>query len=118
MAFPPDPYTLTRPLPPETPRDPNAETVVPRSERGEDEARDEYMDTLSQPPARPLNHDEKDAAEHDPGRPARTYAPAEARVAKDPLPGDEKLINAGSDTPPSPDAMAHPGDSSDPSELR
>jgi len=118
MAIPPDPYLNGRPYPHETPRDPNAGTVLDENERGEDEARAEYMDTLSHTPARPMNDDEEDAAEHDHRRPARTYAPASERVAKDPLPGDEKLINAGLDTPPSPDAMAHPGDSSDPGELR
>ena len=118
MAIPPDPYLQGRPFPPESPRDPNAESVLDETERGKDEARGEYVDTLSHTPARPLTDDEEDAAEHDHGRPARTYAPASARVAKDPLPGDEKLINAGLDTPPSPEAMAHPGDRSDPSELR
>jgi hypothetical protein len=103
---------------PETPRDPNAGTVLDESERGKDEARGEYVDTLSHTPARPLTDDEEDAAEHDHARPARTYAPASARVPKDPLPGDEKLINAGENQAPSPDAMAHPGDRSDPSELR
>ena len=62
MAIPPDPYTQTRPFPPETPRDPNADTVIAESERGEDEARDEYVDTLSHTPSRPLSHDEKEAA--------------------------------------------------------
>lgn len=118
MALPPDPYLQDRPFPPPTPRDPNADTVLDESERGKDEARGEYVDTLSHTPARPLTDDEEDAAERDPGRPARTYAPASARVPKDPLPGDEKLINAGRDIPPSPEAMVHPGDRSDPSELR
>jgi hypothetical protein len=118
MTIPQDPYLQGRPFPPETPRDPNAGTVIPESERGEDEARDEYVDTLSHTPARPLSHDEEDAAEHDPDRPARVYAPASARVAKDPLPGDERLINAGKGGPSSIDEVEHPGDSSDPSELR
>ena len=118
MALPPDPYLQGRPFPPEAPRDPNADTVLDESERGKDEARGEYVDTLSNTPARPLTDEEEDAAEHEHDRPGRTYAPASARVAKDPLPGDEKLINPGRETPPSPDAMAHPGDRSDPSELR
>ena len=118
MTIPQDPYLQGRPFPPETPRDPNADTVLDKSERGKDEARGEYVDTLSQTPARPLTDEEEDAAEHDHGRPARTYAPASARVPKEPLPGDDKLINAGRDLPPSPDAMAHPGDRSDPGEFR
>ena len=118
MAIPQDPYLQGRPFPPESPRDPNADTVLDETERGKDEARGDYVDTLSHTPARPLTDDEEDAAEHDHGRPGRTYAPASARVPKAPAPGDEKLIEQGLDTPPSPDAMAHPGDRSDPSELR
>ena len=118
MVFPQDPYIQGGPLPPERPRDPNAGTVLDERERGEDEARDEYVDTLAHAPARPLTDDEEDATEHDPGRPARTYAPASARVPKEPLPGDDRLIHAGEGEPPSPDAALHPGDSSDPSELR
>ena len=117
MALPPDPNLQARPFPPEAPRDPNAGTVLDESERGKDEARGEYVDTLSSTPARPLTSDEEDAAEHDHGRPARTYAPASERVAKDPLTGDEKLINAGRDAAPSPETIAHPGDRSDPAEL-
>ena len=118
MALPPDPYLQGRPFPPAEPRDPHAESVLDENERGKDGARGDYVDTLSQTPARPLTDDEEDAAEHDHGRPGRTYAPASARVPKAPAPGDEKLIEQGRDMPPSSDAMAHPGDRSDPSELK
>lgn len=119
MAIDPrDPYLQERPFPPETPRDPNRGTVLADDERGKDPARGEAMDDLTTMPARPLTHDEKEAAEHDAGRPARTYAPAEARVAKPPAPGDAKLIEEGLNAPVSADAAAHPGDRSDPSELR
>jgi hypothetical protein len=118
MTIPQDPYLQGRPFPPETPRDPNADTVLDESERGKDEARGDYVDTLSHTPARPLTDDEEDAAEHDPGRPARTYAPASARVPKAPLPGDDRLINAGKGGPSSLDEVEHPGDRSDPSEFR
>ena len=118
MALPPDPYVRDRPFPPPEPRDPNADTVLDESERGKDEARGEYVDTLTHMPARPLTDDEEDAAEHDHGRPGRTYAPASARVPKPPAPGDEKIIEEGLNQPPSPDTVAHPGDRSDPSELR
>jgi hypothetical protein len=117
MALPRDPFLQERPFPPETPRDPNAGTVLDESERGKDEARGDYVDTLSNTPARPLTDDEEDAAEHDPGRPARTYAPASARVPKPPAPGDERFVGQGDDRATSPEAMAHPGDRSDPSEL-
>jgi hypothetical protein len=118
MALPPDPYLQDRPFPPPDPRDPNAGTVLDESERGKDEARGEYVDSLTNTPARPLSDDEEDAAEHDPGRPGRTYAPASARVPKPPAPGDERLIEQGADRPASAEAERHPGDRSDPAELR
>ena len=118
MAVPRDPYLQGGPLTPETPRDPNAGTVLDESERGKDEARGEYVDTLSHTPARPLTDEEEEAAEHDHERPGRTYAPASARVPKPPAPGDDKFIDQGRDLPPSPESAAHPGDRSDPSELR
>jgi hypothetical protein len=58
---------------------------------GEDPARDEHgflHDT-----SRPLTEDEKEVAEHDQGVRPRVYAPASARVPKDPAPGDDKLIH-------------------------
>ena len=117
MALPPDPYLQDRPFPPPAPRDPNAGTVLDESERGQDEARGEVVDTLLGGPARPLTDDEEDAAEHDTGDHGRTYAPASARVPKAPAPGDDRLIAQGRDHTPSPEAMRHPGDPSDPSEL-
>jgi hypothetical protein len=118
MSVPRDPYLQDGPLPPPAPRDPNAGTVLDESERGKDEARGDVVDSLTHTPARPLTDEEEEAAEHDAGRPGRTYAPASERVRKPPAPGDEKLIEQGRDLPPSPDGMRHPGDSSDPSELR
>src|SRR5688572_29608526 len=118
MTGPQDPFVSQRPFPPETPRDPNARTVVDESERGEDEAREDAMHSLTNQPSRPLSGDEKEAAEHDAGLDKRTYAPASARVAKAPAPGDDRLIEEGLDKPPAPEALAHPGDRSDPSELR
>lgn len=118
MALPRDPYLQERPFPPESPRDPHADTVLDERERGKDEGRGEYVEALSHGQSRPLTGDEKEAAEHDPGRQPRTYAPASARVPKAPAPGDDKLIEQGLDQPPSPEALAHPGDRSDPTELR
>ena len=57
-----DPYLAGSPLPPGAPRDPNAGTVLDESERGEDEVRDDVVDTLLTTPARPLTDDEEDAA--------------------------------------------------------
>src|SRR4051812_12492881 len=84
MAVPRDPYLAGSPLPPPTPRDPYAESVLDESERGQDEAREYAVDDELDTPARPLTGDEKDAARDDPGRRPRTYAPASERVAKAP----------------------------------
>jgi hypothetical protein len=118
MALPPDPYTGDRPFPPPAPRDPNAGTVLDEHERGKDDARGDVVDTLLNTPARPLTDEEKDAAEDDPGRAPRTFAPAEARVPKPPAPGHEQLIDEGLHKPISPEAAQHPGDRSDPREVR
>ena len=95
MALPPDPYVQGRPFPPEEPRDPNAGTVLDENERGKDAARGDYVDTLSHTPARPLTDEEEDAAEHDHERPGRTYAPASARVPKEPNSGRRQADRAG-----------------------
>ena len=58
----------------------------------EDPAREDYVDALVNQPSRPLTDEEKEAAEHDPGRPERVYAPASERVPKDPAPGDDRII--------------------------
>jgi hypothetical protein len=118
MSVPQDPYLQGRPLPPTTPRDPNAETVLDENERGKDDVRGDVVDTLTKTPARPLTDDEKDAAEHDHGLPGRTYAPASARVPKAPAPGDDRLIQEGLEQSPSAGATSHPGDRSDPAELK
>jgi hypothetical protein len=87
------------------------------SERGEVVERDDIVDTLTTEQARPLTHDEKEAAEEDPGRPPRTFAPASARVPKDPAPGHEEIVLEGLNKPVSPEAASHPGDRSDPREF-
>jgi hypothetical protein len=118
MSIPQDPYLAGSPLPPPAPRDPYAESVLDESERGEDEAREHAMAEEVDTPARPLTGDEKDAAKHDIGRRPRTFAPASERVAKAPAPGDERIIEEGEQQPESAGAALHPGDRSDPSELR
>ncbi len=118
MALPPDPYLQDRPYPPDRPRDPNRGTVVPEHERGSDASRDDVVNALLNTPERPLTGDEKDAAQDDPGRDKRTYAPASARVAKPPAPGDDKLIEQARTAPPTADPGEHAGDRSDPAELR
>ena len=59
---------------------------------GEDPGREELMNDLVAEPARPLTDEEQEAAQRDHGRPERVYAPASARVPKEPAPGDDKLI--------------------------
>jgi hypothetical protein len=61
-------------------------------DRGQDQVREELEESIGRGEPRPLTREEREAAERDRG-PARTvYAPASARVSKQPLPADEKLI--------------------------
>jgi hypothetical protein len=54
---------------------------------------DRLIHDLTHPDPPPLTPAERAAAEHDPGRPERVYAPASARVPKEPAPGDDRLIH-------------------------
>ncbi len=63
------------------------------SERGEDQARDEFMRELEEQPSRPLTGDEKRAAAPDSGSAPSVYAPASERVPKEPLPGDREIVD-------------------------
>ncbi|HLZ28672.1 MAG TPA: hypothetical protein VKV73_15265 [Chloroflexota bacterium] len=62
-------------------------------DRGQDEVREALEESTGLGLARPLTRDEREAAERDPGVVETVYAPASERVAKPPLPADEKLIN-------------------------
>jgi hypothetical protein len=62
-------------------------------DRGQDEVREALEESIGLGQARPLTREEREAAEHDAGPVETVYAPASERVAKPPLPGDEKLIN-------------------------
>ncbi len=119
MAYNPIDPTLGGPLPPPDPRDPTPRGIQPPVERDQDPFREGYEESLTDGSSRPLTDDEKDAARDDPGRPGRTYAPASERVPAEPSAVDRKLVEEGkgSDAPSS-GASAHPGDRSDPSELR
>ena len=66
---------------------------------GEDPAREAEVHDLVNEPDRPLTEAEKEAAERDPGRSERVYAPASARVPKQPVPGDDRLIEGGEARP-------------------
>lgn len=62
-------------------------------DRGHDEVREALEESIGLGEARPLTREERAAAAHDPGPVQSVYAPASERIAKPPLPGDEKLIN-------------------------
>jgi hypothetical protein len=62
-------------------------------DRGQDEVREELEESVGLGQARPLTREEREAAERDKGPAKTVYAPASERVAKPPLPEDEKLIN-------------------------
>jgi hypothetical protein len=69
--------------------------MLPPSERGQDPAREALEHGLAAEPSHPLTGDEAEAAEHDPGRAERVYAPAAERVPKPPTPGDRALVEGG-----------------------
>ena len=119
MAASQDPWLTEGPLPPPAPRDPNAKSELAPTERGQDVAREGTMGELLDTPSRRLTDEEEDAARVDAGRQPRTYAPHSERVPKDPAPGDREIIEEGQEHAPSSEILAqHPGDRSDPSELR
>jgi hypothetical protein len=64
-----------------------------RDDRGQDEALEALEESVGLGQARPLTREEREAAERDSGEVKTVYAPASARVPKQPLPSDEKLIN-------------------------
>lgn len=78
----------------------NIQDRVPSTERGEDPARDAITHDLTTEPARPLTDEEREAAARDVPRPERVYAPASARVPKEPLPGHRDVVeHADTETP-------------------
>ena len=64
-----------------------------RDDRGQDEVLEDLEESIGRGEARPLTREEREAAAHDKGPAKTVYAPASERVAKPPLPADEKLIN-------------------------
>src|SRR5215207_3870649 len=69
--------------------------MLPPSERGQDPAREALERGLTAEPPHPLTDAEEEAAEHDPGRDERVYAPASERTPKPPTPGDRPLVEGG-----------------------
>lgn len=66
--------------------------MLPPRERGQDPARDAIEHELTAEPSHALTAEERDAAEHDPGREERVYAPQSERVPKEPLPADRPIV--------------------------
>ena len=114
----PDEAFLQGPLPPSVPHDPYERSVLNIAEHGEDSERERVVHDLMVMLPRPLSGLEKSAAAHDPGLPHRVYAPASARVSKQPLPCDAELMAAGLLHTITAESALHPGDRSDPAELR
>ena len=64
-----------------------------RDDRGQDEVLEAIEESAGLELPRPLTTEEREAAARDPAPANTVYAPASERVAKPPLPEDEKLIN-------------------------
>jgi hypothetical protein len=69
-------------------------------DRGQDEVREDLEESIGRGEPRPLTREEREAAARDPGPAKTVYAPASERVAKPPLPADEKLIDPRKDDVP------------------
>ncbi len=105
-------------IPPVTPLAPCQRSVLNSAEQVEDVQREQLLHALLLGLPRPLSTRSKRAAAEDPGLPPRVYAPASARVAKEPLPWDAEVLAAGRLHTVTAEAALHPGDRSDPAELR
>ena len=106
------------PFQPYVPSDPYARSVLNRAEYGEDAQTEQFVHALLVGLPRPLTRLEKVAAADDPGHSHRVYAPASVRVVKDPPAWDAEIIEAGRRHTITAEAALHPGDRSDPAELR
>jgi hypothetical protein len=115
---PSDEALLQSPLEPILPYDPFERSVLNDAELGEDARREGYFHDLMGGGSRPLSVTERGAAAADPGRAPRVYAPAWERVSKEPLPWDAELMTECKRHTVTGEAALHPGDRSDPGELR
>jgi hypothetical protein len=106
------------PIQPVLPHDPFARSVLNSAEYGEDAQTEQMVHALLAGFPRPLTYQEKRAATQDTGRRPRVYAPAAARVPKDPAWYDAEILEAGRRHEITAEALLHPGDRSDPGELR
>jgi len=85
--------------------DPDKQEQLPLGElrpddRGQDEVREDLEESMGRGEPRPLTREEREAAARDPGPAKTVYAPASERVARPPLPADEKLIHERTDDAP------------------
>lgn len=64
-----------------------------RDDRGQDEQLEDLEESVGLGESRPLTREEREAAKRDKGPAKTVYAPASERVAKPPLPEDEKFVN-------------------------
>ena len=106
------------PFAPVIPRDPFERSVLNSAEHGEDVQREQLLHALLMGLSQPLSIQESRSATGDPGLPPRVYAPASARVAKEPLPWDAEILAEGRRHTITAEAALHPGDRSDPAERR
>jgi len=100
------------------PHDPFERSVLNEAEHGEDILRERVFHELMVCTPRPLTILERWAAADDPGLAPRVYAPAWERVPKQPLPCDAEVIAEGRRHTITAESSRHPGDRSDPGELR
>jgi hypothetical protein len=66
-------------------------------DRGHDEVREEFEESMSRGESRPLTREEREAAARDKGISEPVYAPASERVPKPPAPGDEQFVHRKED---------------------
>jgi hypothetical protein len=101
MSLPPDP-SLNSPSSPGAPGGPplGADDPSPSSGQDQDQARDKRERSLANQPSRPLDDDEREAAERGPSQAERVHAPASSRTPKPPAPGHEALVESTDATTP------------------
>jgi hypothetical protein len=100
------------------PRDPYAGSVRNVADHGEDARREQFFRNLMIGTPRPLTMSERWASAEDPGTAPRVYAPAWERVRKPAMPWDAEILEAGRSHTITAEAALHPGDRSDPGEVR
>jgi hypothetical protein len=111
MTFP-DP-TLERPLDRPGQAAENVQDVIPPTERNQDPLQTSSTQGLTTDVSRPLTDDERKAADRDAPVAERVYAPASARVPKEPVPGHRAVIEHTDTHTPEREAVAQGSSGSD-----